>query len=180
MTLKNFRKSALLVLSAFSVFSWTLSNSAFAHKTNVFAWSESGMVHTVSKFSGGRRAKNATLLVLDTGGKMLLKGRTDGNGEFSFPLPASETGLKIILEASMGHRSEWFLSLDEIVVSRKKGDEDAFNGEREEEKVNASKNDFKNSRKISFAEIAGGLACIVAISGFALFLLNRRKNGKKG
>ena len=43
---------------------------ARAHGVSVFAWVEGDTVYVESKFSGGRRAKNATVLVYDKEGNL--------------------------------------------------------------------------------------------------------------
>lgn len=86
---------------------------AFAHKVTIFAWVEGDTVHTQSKFSGGKRAKNSTVVVYDMDGNQLLEGKTDENGEFSFKVP-KKTGLKVALKASMGHLAEWTIPAEEI------------------------------------------------------------------
>jgi nickel transport protein len=86
---------------------------AHAHKVNIFAWVEGDMIYTESKFSGGRRAKQAPVEVYDENGKILLKGVTNDQGEFSFKIP-KRTSLRIVLLAGMGHRAEWTIPADEI------------------------------------------------------------------
>lgn len=86
---------------------------AWAHKVTIFAWVEGDTVFTQSKFSGGKRVKNATVVVYDKEGNQLLEGATDENGEFSFKVP-KKTDLKIVLKASMGHLGEWTIPEEEI------------------------------------------------------------------
>jgi nickel transport protein len=86
---------------------------AFAHKVTIFAWVEGDTVHTQSKFSGGKRAQNSTVVVYDMDGNQLLEGQTDENGGFSFKVP-KKTGLKVVLKASMGHLAEWTIPAEEI------------------------------------------------------------------
>ena len=90
-----------------------VSVPALAHKVTIFAWVEGDTVHTQSKFSGGRRAQNSTVVVYDMDGNQLLEGKTDENGEFSFKIP-KKTGLKVVLKASMGHMAEWTIPAEEI------------------------------------------------------------------
>jgi len=91
-----------------------IGSNALAHKVNVFAYAEDGMVHTESYFSDGRKVMDSTVEVFDAqNNKLLLTGRTDKNGEFSFKIPQA-TGLRIVLTASMGHKNEYFLSEDEV------------------------------------------------------------------
>ena len=89
------------------------SQPTWAHKVMIFAWVEGDTVHTQSKFSGGKRAKNSTVVVYDNEGNQLLEGKTDGKGEFSFKVP-KRTELKIVLKASMGHMAEWKIPAEEI------------------------------------------------------------------
>ena len=83
-----------------------------AHRVTIFAWVDGDTVYTQSRFSGGRAAKNGDITVFDAGGKQLLTGKTDAAGEFSFKLPCRK-GLRIVLNAGMGHRNEWVLSADD-------------------------------------------------------------------
>jgi len=84
-----------------------------AHNVTVFAWVDGDTIHTQSKFSGGKRVKNAPILVYDFKDVLLLEGKTDENGMFSFKIP-QKTALKIVLKASMGHMAEWRLPAEEL------------------------------------------------------------------
>jgi len=86
---------------------------AFAHKVSIFAWVEDDTVYTQSKFSRGKKAKGAPVIVFDLEGNKLLEGKTDDKGEFSFKIP-KKTALKVVLKASMGHMAEWTIPIDEI------------------------------------------------------------------
>lgn len=86
---------------------------AQAHNVTIFAWVEGDTVYTESKFSGGRRPKQAPVEVYDMQGKKLLEGKTDDKGEFSFTVP-QKTGLRIVLKAGMGHQAEWVVPAEEI------------------------------------------------------------------
>ncbi|MDL1968703.1 MAG: hypothetical protein LWW97_09205 [Deltaproteobacteria bacterium] len=101
------------VLLFFIIFVIFCDMPAFAHKVSIFAWVEGDTVYTQSKFSGGKRAKNSSVIVFDSDGNKLLEGKTDNNGEFSFKIP-KQTALKVVLKASMGHMSEWKIPLEEI------------------------------------------------------------------
>ncbi len=89
---------------------------AQAHKVTIFAWVEGDMVHTQSKFSGGKRVKNAPVQVYDAQGRKLLEGRTDDRGEFTFKSPGKGP-LRIVLIAAMGHKAYWTLSAKELAGS---------------------------------------------------------------
>lgn len=87
--------------------------SVSAHRVSIFAWIEGDTVHTQSKFSGGKKAKNCQVEVFDVKGNKLLEGKTDSNGKFSFQLP-KKTDLTIVLQAGSGHRAQWQLSAEDI------------------------------------------------------------------
>ncbi|MBW2109248.1 MAG: hypothetical protein JRI36_11380 [Deltaproteobacteria bacterium] len=90
------------------------SQPALAHKVTIFAWVEGDTIYTQSKFSGGRRAKNATVVVYDKDGWQLLEGKTDQKGMFSFKVP-KKTDLRVVLKASMGHQAEWHIPVEDLV-----------------------------------------------------------------
>jgi nickel transport protein len=88
---------------------------AWAHKVMIFSWVEGDTVYTESKFSGGKKAKNCTVVVYDKEGKQLLEGKTDEQGKFHFKVP-KKTDLRIVLKASMGHMGEWMIPAKEITA----------------------------------------------------------------
>lgn len=108
------RMKSVLIASIIMV---SISNIALAHKVNLFAYAENGMVYTESYFSDGRKAMDSTIEVFDSKkNTLLLTGKTDDNGEFSFKIPQA-TGLRIVLTASMGHKNEYLLSEEEVSVA---------------------------------------------------------------
>lgn len=86
---------------------------AYGHRVTVFAWVEGDQVHTESKISGGKVLKNADIDVYDMAGELLLQGKTDPLGCFSFKAPKPET-LKIVLRADMGHQAQWTVQKEEF------------------------------------------------------------------
>lgn len=86
---------------------------AHAHKVTIFAWIEGETVHTESKFSGGKRVQGGKVEIFDSSGALMLDGRTDSNGVFSFKAPRI-TDMNIVLTAGMGHKNSWRLSADEL------------------------------------------------------------------
>ena len=87
--------------------------TAAAHKVSIFAWVEGDTIHTLSKFSGGKKVKNGHVTVFDPEGKQLLDGRTDHQGEFAFKIP-QKTGLRVELTAGAGHKGFWLIEPEEI------------------------------------------------------------------
>ena len=64
-----------------SIIMVSISSIALAHKVNLFAYAENGMVHTESYFSDGKKAMDSTVEVFDAkSNELLLSGKTDKNG----------------------------------------------------------------------------------------------------
>jgi nickel transport protein len=123
-----------------SIIMVSISSIALAHKVNLFAYAEDGMVYTESYFSDGKKVVNSTIEVFDAeNNKLLLTGKTDDNGEFSFRIPQA-TGLRIVLTASMGHKNEYLLAEDEVkgAFSRGKPSVKALPESAKEEKKEAA------------------------------------------
>lgn len=106
----------ICVTSAILTLAWLLTavivTDAEAHKVNVFAYVEGGQVIVEGYFSGNVKAQNSQVEVFDSTGKKLLDGKTDVKGLFIFKLkdlPPFTGGLKIVLNAEMGHRGQYGL-----------------------------------------------------------------------
>ncbi|RLC30646.1 MAG: hypothetical protein DRH32_05445 [Deltaproteobacteria bacterium] len=105
--LKYFQVFILLLLIIFS------TDFAFAHRVVIFGWIEGDTVFTESQFPDGRKIADGQVNVFDMEHNLLLEGKTDTNGEYSFKIP-KKTALNIVLDAGMGHLGQWELSEDEI------------------------------------------------------------------
>ena len=107
------RQNFLIALYGVALAFFLFSGTAMAHKVTVFAWVEGDTVYGETKFSGGRKAMDSEILVLDTEGNELLRTRTNDKGEFSFKVP-KRTGMRIELMAGMGHKASWTIPVEEI------------------------------------------------------------------
>lgn len=107
--MKGTFKGLSLTLIGFFIF----APLALAHKVTIFAWAEGDTIHTQSKFSGGKTVQNGKVEVFDSQGTLLLDGKTNTNGDFSFKVPKI-TDLTIVLTAGMGHQNRWTLSATEL------------------------------------------------------------------
>ncbi|MGX9365080.1 hypothetical protein ACTVJH_03460 [Desulfoplanes sp. PS50] len=103
----------VIKLSCLMLFFILSGGNALAHKVTVFAWVEGDTVLGESKFSGGKKAQNAEIIVRDLNGKELLRTQTNEKGEFSFPIP-EKTAMRIELIAGMGHKAEWTIPLEDF------------------------------------------------------------------
>ncbi len=111
--LKGFKYFPFFILFLLLVFS---ADSAFAHRVVLFAWTEGDMVFTESQFPDGKKIADGQVNVFDMDHNLLIEGKTDANGDFSFKIPKI-TDLNIVLDAGMGHQGQWNLSEDEIKSS---------------------------------------------------------------
>lgn len=108
----------IVLFLAFLIFAGLLVPSpARAHKVIVFAWVEAGQVEVEAGFGGKRTARNCSYTAMDEKGRIVHQGITDDHGRSRFPLPADISGaLTIVLEAGPGHKGEWTLQADELVL----------------------------------------------------------------
>ena len=104
---------AIVFAAAALVLMMLFASPAMAHRVTVFAWIEDQTVHTVSKFPGGNKISGGTIKVYDDAGNLLVKGKTDDQGEFSFPIP-EKSALKIVMSAGPGHQGKWRLAEKEV------------------------------------------------------------------
>jgi len=94
--------------------------SSHAHKVRIFAWEEGGTIQTEVKFSGGRPAKNAQIIVTsEKDHKKILTGRTNDKGLFTFPIPETarknKYNLKITVNSGDGHKNSWLLDAQDYL-----------------------------------------------------------------
>lgn len=88
-----------------------LSGEARAHKVNVFAVVQGGQVMGEGYFSGGGRAMNCPVEILDAAGAVVASAVTGPDGAFSAPLPAgAKPPLKVVLKAGEGHQNDFTLT----------------------------------------------------------------------
>lgn len=91
---------------------------AKAHRLNVFCWVNGGSATCECSFSTGRAVHNATMDVIAAQtGKILLTGRTDNTGTFTFSIPEAAReqawDLKVLCTSTMGHASSWTIRAQE-------------------------------------------------------------------
>lgn len=104
-------------LAVFMLASVLLAGAALAHKVNLFAYVEAGEVYTESYFPDGRRVEGGTVRVYDSGDALLLEGKTDKEGLFSFAIPKIDD-LKIVIDATMGHKNSFSLKKADVEAGK--------------------------------------------------------------
>ncbi|MEA3470302.1 MAG: hypothetical protein U9R24_01135 [Thermodesulfobacteriota bacterium] len=169
---------------------------ALAHRVTIFAWVEGDTIFTESKFSGGKMAVNSEVQVFDEAGRKLLEGKTNEKGEFSFKIPEM-TDLRVVLNAAMGHRAEWFIPeaelRGEVNAQPESGETVESSPERsallsreEVKKIVEDSLDRKlgpvmrrltelQDRGPSITEVLGGIGYIFGLMGIAIYFKGRRK-----
>jgi len=177
---------------------------ALAHKVSIFGWVEGNTVHTQSKFMGGKRPEQALVEVFDTSGNLLLKGKTDSQGLFSFQTPI-KSDMQIVLSTGMGHRADWMITssdFQETVTEPKHNHNIKTITQRDSHTSNPSLEkglsaaeittlvettmDRKlkplmdriaamNENQISLSDILGGIGCILGLVGLVTYIQYCRK-----
>ena len=100
----------IMVLLALAIY----TTPALAHRVIIFAYAEGNTIYTESNFVPADPVRHGKIEVMDNKtGKLLLTGKTDDHGKFSFKIPAAaiaqKMDLNIVVEAAMGHRGSWLL-----------------------------------------------------------------------
>lgn len=93
------------------------ADAALAHRVNIFAWLEGDAVAVECSFRRNTPVKGGTITVFDDTGAELLRGTTDADGRFSFPVPQAVRkghGLRIRINAGEGHQNEWRMDAAEF------------------------------------------------------------------
>ncbi|MEE9436815.1 MAG: hypothetical protein V3V52_03165 [Candidatus Adiutricales bacterium] len=189
-------KRILLSLLAVTVILILKSSPAIAHKINIFAWAEGQTVFTESYFTGGKLIEGGLVEVFDPAGQKLLEGRTDQKGEFSFKLP-QKTDLLLVLTASMGHKNDFTLKVENADEAAPAAEPAKITGELSPDTVTVdmrqlrtvieetldlrlkpiyrSLADAKRREGPSLTNIIGGLGYIIGIMGLILYVRSRKK-----
>jgi nickel transport protein len=170
---------------------------AFAHKVNIFAYTEGDTVYTESYFPDGRKVEDGLIEVYDSQGNKLLEGRSDKDGQFNFKLPKKDD-LKIVINASMGHKNWYLLSRDELPQTIEQEPQQPESKKSElggiaqidseqlkkiidtsiDEKLKPIKRLLIKSqqKEVSFTEVIAGIGYIFGIMGIFFYFLSKRKD----
>ena len=176
-----------------------METSAHAHGVYIFAWVEGDTIHTDSYFSSEEKVKDGVVRVFNSSEDMLLEGKTDANGEFSFKIPGKPP-LRIVLETGMGHGSEFLLELDDRTGIEETQVPPEKNKEHQRPSTSPSPEDVDQIRKVveetldsrlkpitkalaeierekgpGFMEIIAGIGYIFGIMGIILYFRTKKK-----
>ena len=164
---------------------------AMAHRVVVFPYWEGEEVRVEAFFSDGTPVKGGVVRVYDPAGQLLTEGRTDAEGTFGFK-PEGKGPLKVVLEASMGHKAEAVLEPEgasEPVQKAKAPPEEVpprvdLKALKEVVKEAVAEEVRPIIRELarreagpSFRDVVGGVGWIVGLMGIWLYLKSRRPRG---
>lgn len=111
-------RARLAAALLFAVLCLCRADAAQAHRVNIFAWLEGDTVVTECSFRRNSPVRGGTVIVLDdVDGGELLRGTTDDDGRFAFPVPQAVRnghGLRIRINAGEGHQNEWRMEAAEF------------------------------------------------------------------
>ncbi len=91
-------------------------SNTYAHKVQMFAYAEGENVFVEGYFADGKKAMKSEVVVYDPSGTELLRGKTNDSGQFNFKTP-KKTDLRIIVDAGMGHKTEYTLPASELHIA---------------------------------------------------------------
>lgn len=109
----GFLGSALCLVLWTIGFGLLLGSPAEAHKVNIFAYVEDGILYAESYFPDGKPVEKGKIQIFDSQDQKLTEGLTDKQGLFSIPVPKKDD-LTIVIDASMGHKNTFLLKKDEL------------------------------------------------------------------
>ena len=100
-----------------------MTQPAWAHRVNIFAWIENDRVTVECRFSKSSPVRSGAVIVYDAATKAeLLRGNTDDQGIFTFPVPQQARdaghGLHLVLKAGEGHQNDWDIDAAELAATK--------------------------------------------------------------
>jgi len=169
----------------------------FAHKISAFIDYEDGKATVYSYFSDGTPAKNAKVEVIDEKThKVVLTGKTDQNGVFTFKVPYAGK-FKVVINAELGHRAVAELVTGNVGNNTSKGknvETTQPQGETTPQTCTLNGGEIRKilneelkpihqmllkieeeQEKVRFSEILGGIGWIFGIFGLWCFLNRKNK-----
>jgi hypothetical protein len=101
------RTGCALIWAALTLF----PSAAWGHTPILSCFEDGARCECKGIFSDMSVASGADIRVTDGSGKTIVKGVTDGEGEFSFPIPRGE--YKVFMNAGPGHAADPWVPIEE-------------------------------------------------------------------
>ncbi|MGA1846156.1 hypothetical protein [Deferribacter abyssi] len=150
-------KRFFIILSFLSI----LISNSFAHKLNIFAYTENGKIFISTYFVDGTPCKNCTIALYKDNNK-ILNAKTDNNGEFSTDMKWKEP-IKIVVEETLGHKGEFVLEGDTPADSKESTSiktTESYNKEMLQKLI-----DEELDKKLKYIKIYIGIATLLGVFG---------------
>ena len=176
-------------------------NRAYAHKINLFASVEGGIIKGEVYSSGGGRPANCRVRFMDIAGNVLGERTTNARGGFSYT-PTQQTDHVVIVNTGDGHRAEYTVKAGEFLPtpiappevaapsnlpntpsSESPQHSDAEEIEEAVERAVARQLQplreqlARAEERVRLKDILGGIGYILGLMGVAIYF-NHRKNSK--
>lgn len=137
-------------------FSMIVVSTTHAHKVQMFAYAEGDNVIVEGYFADGKKAMNSEVIVYDSSGTEMLRGRTDETGKFNFKA-TKKTDIKIVVDAGMGHRTEFTLPASELHIAGGKKSADVVTASVQKDvkprTVKEERSDIAQTKRLDDAEL---------------------------
>ncbi|MEJ2323903.1 MAG: hypothetical protein P8Y77_03780 [Nitrospirota bacterium] len=177
----NWRRAAVLMALIAALSALLLPHEASAHRVSVYAWQEGSTVHAEAYFADGARCIDCEVEVRDPKtGELLIQGKTNGEGAFSFEAPARD--VRVVVRAGPGHMGEYVLAREgsaQEAAPPAGAVEGAFDEEEARRKIEDLTAEIRRlheeAGRPGATEIVGGIGWIVGILGALAYLKSRKK-----
>ena len=167
------------------VLSLLAAGPALAHKVNVFATVNAGVIEGECYLSGGGRLKECLVEFYGPSGEKLGETRTNADGLFRFE-PTVRTDHRIVLDTGHGHRAEYTVSADELPASAlvavqattppDAGDIERRISEAVEKAIRPLRVQLdQRENRARLHDVLGGIGYIFGLAGVALYFKSKRR-----
>lgn len=154
--------------------------ASLAHRISVYAWQEGSEVHAEGYFADGSRCLECRVEVLEANtGELLLEGKTDSGGTFTFESPGAAS-IRVVVHAGPGHMGEYVLAKEDAAEApQPPGAGEEALAEEARRKIDDLTKELRRlreeARRPGLTEIVGGIGWIVGILGLIAYLKSRKK-----
>lgn len=171
-----------------------ITSIAQAHKLNVFAYEDGNTIVCEATWAGGKKIAYDVAISVKQDNKVLITGKTNNEGIFTFPAPSKESDINITADSGDGHLATWKILADDFISTAKKNITEYINNiptitsvdeeqirqiVREElvEQLAPIKRHLaaQETAGPSLQDILGGLGYIIGLLGLAAYLTSKKK-----
>ena len=109
-------RAHLVAIAAAALLAAAICTEALAHRLNVFASVQDGVIVVEAKFANGKKPTSGAVEIFNGADKLIATYELASNGELRVPLADldASTGLRILVKAGEHHENYWILTPDDI------------------------------------------------------------------